>query len=51
MEKVGIEPPLSIEFAKELMVNGFNLNLNNIKDVTSLSKEIITSLKAGDKYE
>lgn len=51
MEKVGIEPPLSIEFAKELMGNGFNLNLNNIKDVTSLSKEIITSLKAGDKYE
>lgn len=51
MEKVGIEPPLSIEFAKELISNGFNLNLNNIKDVTSLSKEIITSLKVGDKYE
>ena len=51
MERVGIEPPLSIEFAKELIKNGFNLNLNNIKDVTSLSKEIITSLKAGDKYE
>ena len=51
MERVGIEPPLSIEFAKELIRNGFNINLNNIKDVTSLSKEIITSLKAGDKYE
>ena len=51
MEKVGIEPPLSIEFAKELIKNGLNINLNNIKDVTSLSKEIITSLKAGDKYE
>ena len=51
MERVGIEPPLSIEFAKELIKNGFDLNINNIKDVTSLSKEIITSLKAGDKYE
>jgi hypothetical protein len=51
MEKVGIEPPLSIEFAKELIKNGLSINLNNIKDVTSLSKEIITSLKAGDKYE
>ena len=51
MNKVGIEPPLSIEFAKELKKNGFELNLYNIKDEVTLSKEIIRTLKGGAKYE
>ena len=51
MERVGIEPPLSIEFGKELIKNGLNINLENVREASSLSKEIITSLKAGDKYE
>ena len=51
MNRVGIEPPLSIEFAKELQKNGFELNLYNIKDEVTLSKEIIRTLKGGAKYE
>ena len=51
MNRVGIEPPLSIEFAKELKKNGFELNLYNIKDEVTLSKEIIRTLKGGAKYE
>lgn len=51
MNRVGIEPPLSIEFAKELKKNGFELNLYNIKDEITLSKEIIRTLKGGAKYE
>ena len=51
MNRVGIEPPLSIEFAKELQKNGFKLNLYNIKDEISLSKEIIKTLKGGVSYE
>ena len=51
MNRVGIEPPLSIEFAKELKKNGFELNLYNIKDEVTLSKEIIKTLKGGVKYE
>jgi len=51
MNRVGIEPPLSIEFAKELIKNGFNIKLENIRDVTSLSKEIIKTLKGGVSNE
>ena len=51
MNRVGIEPPLSIEFAKELKKNGLELNLYNIKDEVTLSKEIIRTLKGGAKYE
>ena len=51
MSKVGIEPPLSIEFGKKLINSGLNLNLENVRDVTSLSKEIIRILKGGVYYE
>ena len=47
MNRVGIEPPLSIEFGKELIRNGFNINLENVREASSLSKEIINSLKGG----
>ena len=51
MKRVGIEPPLSIEFGKELINNGFKIDLGNVRDVTSLSKEIIKTLNGGDNYE
>ena len=51
MSRVGIEPPLAIEFGKELIKNGVKLDLRNVKEVTSLSKEIVKSLKGGDFHE
>lgn len=51
MNRVGIEPPLCIEFGKELIKNGFKINLSDVKEVTSLSKEIIKTLKGGASYE
>ena len=40
MDRVGIEPPLAIEFGKELTKNGLKLDLENVREATSLSKEI-----------
>ena len=51
MSRVGIEPPLSIEFGKELIKNGMKLDLKNVREVESLAKEIIKTLKAGDSNE
>jgi len=51
MNRVGIEPPLAIEFGKELINSGFKLNLENVRDVTTLSKEIIMKLKGGAYHE
>ena len=51
MNRVGIEPPLAIEFGKELINSGFILNLENVRDVTTLSKEIIMKLKGGAYHE
>ena len=47
MDRVGIEPPLAIEFGKELTKNGLKLDLENVREATSLSKEILKSLKGG----
>ena len=51
MKRVGIEPPLTIEFGKELIKNGLNVDLANVKDTTSLAKEIIKTLKGGEHHE
>ena len=51
MNNVGIEPPLVIEFANELNKNGFKVNMQNIKDVSSLSLEISNVLKGGVNHE
>ncbi len=45
MNRVGIEPPLSIEFGKELIKNGLKVDLRNVRDVTSLSRAISKALK------
>ena len=39
-ERFNIDQPLVIEYAKELIDKGLNLNLENIRDVESLSEEI-----------
>lgn len=51
MSRVGIEPPLAIEFGKELIKNGVKLNLEKIRDVSTLSSEIINSMKGGVNNE
>jgi hypothetical protein len=51
MSRVGIEPPLAIEFGKELIKNGVKLNLEKIRDVNTLSSEIINSMKGGINNE
>lgn len=51
MSRVGIEPPLAIEFGKELIKNGVKLNLEKIRDVNTLSSEIINSMKGGVNNE
>lgn len=51
MSNVGIEPPLAIEFGKELIKNGVKLNLEKVRDVDSLSNEIIKFLKGGANNE
>ena len=51
MNDVGIEPPLVIDFANQLTKNGVNINMSNIKDITSLSNEIVNVLKGGVNNE
>ena len=39
-QKFNIDEPLVIKFAKELISSGLNIDLNNVKDVYSLTQEI-----------
>ncbi len=48
LSSLSIEEPKVISFAKELNNNGYSINLENVKDVVSLVKEI---KKESDKHE
>ena len=48
LSSLSIEEPKVISFAKELNNNGYSINLENVKDVVSLVKEI---KKESGKYE
>lgn len=51
MNRVGIEPPLAIEFGQELIKKGIKLDLKRVKDVNTLSNEILNSMKGGVNNE
>ena len=48
LSSLSIEEPKAISFAKKLNENGYSINLENVKDVVTLVKEI---KKESDKYE
>jgi energy-coupling factor transport system ATP-binding protein len=48
LSSLSIEEPKVISFAKKLITNGYNIQLENVKDVASLVKEI---KKESGKYE
>lgn len=51
LKNVELECPSVFDFALKLNKKGFNLDLDKIKDVNSLSQEIASSLKGGSDYE